>query len=104
MKARALGNAPKSAPESCHLFPTGHSPRRFNTRPHMYTQIPGGWAAQQYGGRIMLLLCFASWSAASILTPTNARHTYAIVAARVAVRGALTAGLVGCVGGAMSAR
>lgn len=52
-----------------------------------FKQIPGGWAAQQYGGRIMLLLCFASWSAASILTPTNARHTYAIVAARVAVGG-----------------
>ncbi|KAG2423950.1 hypothetical protein HXX76_014891 [Chlamydomonas incerta] len=49
------------------------------------SQIPGGWAAQQYGGRIMLVLCFASWSLASILTPTNARHTYAIVAARVAV-------------------
>ncbi|PNH07465.1 putative anion transporter 7 [Tetrabaena socialis] len=49
------------------------------------SQIPGGWAAQQYGGRIMLLLCFASWSAVSILTPTNARHTAAIVAARVCV-------------------
>ncbi|GLC38691.1 hypothetical protein PLESTB_000590700 [Pleodorina starrii] len=49
------------------------------------SQIPGGWAAQQYGGRVMLLLCFASWSAASILTPTNARHAWAIVFARVAV-------------------
>ncbi|GIL42012.1 hypothetical protein Vafri_82 [Volvox africanus] len=49
------------------------------------SQIPGGWAAQQYGGRIMLLLCFACWSAASILTPTNARHASAIILARVAV-------------------
>jgi ACS family sodium-dependent inorganic phosphate cotransporter len=33
----------------------------------------------------MLLLCFASWSAVSILTPTNARHTSTIVLARVLV-------------------
>ncbi len=49
------------------------------------SQIPGGWAAQQYGGRLMLLLCFASWSAASILTPTNGRQVFAIVIARVCV-------------------
>ncbi|KXZ44588.1 hypothetical protein GPECTOR_65g206 [Gonium pectorale] len=49
------------------------------------SQIPGGWAAQQYGGRIMLLLCFASWSLVSILTPTNARHTLAIIFARVCI-------------------
>ncbi|KAG2483091.1 hypothetical protein HYH03_018029 [Edaphochlamys debaryana] len=49
------------------------------------SQIPGGWAAQRYGGRIMLILCFASWSLISILTPTDARHTFAISMARVCV-------------------
>lgn len=49
------------------------------------SQIPGGWAAQRYGGRVMLILCFASWSAVSILTPTNAKNSMTIIIARVCI-------------------
>jgi hypothetical protein len=49
-------------------------------------QIPGGWAAQKYGGRAMLSLSFALWSLASLLTPGSAeRGTAGIVGARVCV-------------------
>ncbi len=48
-------------------------------------QIPGGWMAQLYGGRLMLIICFVLWSAVSIVTPTNARNTLTIVIARVCV-------------------
>eukprot|EP00887_Chlorella_sp_A99_P001216 scaffold14.g1216.t1 len=47
------------------------------------SQIPGGWAAQRYGGSRMLSLSFLAWSLASILTPASAANTRAIVAARV---------------------
>ncbi|KAI8475257.1 MAG: major facilitator superfamily domain-containing protein [Monoraphidium minutum] len=50
------------------------------------SQIPGGWAAQVYGGRIMLALSFALWSLASLLTPGSAEGGVGgIVAARVCV-------------------
>lgn len=49
------------------------------------SQIPGGWAAQLYGGRLMLIFCFASWSAVSILTPTSAKSVLGIVIARVSI-------------------
>lgn len=48
-------------------------------------QVPGGWAAQRWGGRIMLCISFALWSTASILTPATAQSTGAIMAARVCV-------------------
>jgi MFS family permease len=49
-------------------------------------QIPGGWAAQIYGGRIMLVISFALWSIASVLTPGSlAGGTRGVVAARVCV-------------------
>jgi ACS family sodium-dependent inorganic phosphate cotransporter len=48
-------------------------------------QIPGGWAAQRYGGRIVLLACFLLWSSVSLMTPTDARYTRPIVLARVGV-------------------
>lgn len=49
------------------------------------SQVPGGWAAQRYGGRIMLIVCFLSWSIVSILTPTNAANAKMIMFARVCV-------------------
>eukprot|EP00201_Polytomella_parva_P012059 CAMPEP_0175063374 /NCGR_PEP_ID=MMETSP0052_2-20121109/14717_1 /TAXON_ID=51329 ORGANISM="Polytomella parva, Strain SAG 63-3" /NCGR_SAMPLE_ID=MMETSP0052_2 /ASSEMBLY_ACC=CAM_ASM_000194 /LENGTH=503 /DNA_ID=CAMNT_0016329557 /DNA_START=233 /DNA_END=1745 /DNA_ORIENTATION=+ len=49
------------------------------------SQIPGGWAAQLYGGRIMLILCFLAWSTVSIFTPTDPTNTVGIVFARVLV-------------------
>ncbi|KIY99056.1 hypothetical protein MNEG_8907 [Monoraphidium neglectum] len=50
------------------------------------SQIPGGWAAQIYGGRIMLVISFALWSIASVLTPGSlAGGTRGVVAARVCV-------------------
>ena len=32
-------------------------------------QVPGGWAAQRWGGRAMLVASFVLWSTASLLTP-----------------------------------
>jgi len=49
------------------------------------SQVPGGAAAQRYGGRVMLLLSFALWSTVSVVTPTDARHAWVIVFARVAI-------------------
>jgi ACS family sodium-dependent inorganic phosphate cotransporter len=49
------------------------------------SQIPGGWAAQRFGGDGMLTLSFLAWSLASLLTPGSAACTRAIVAARVGV-------------------
>jgi ACS family sodium-dependent inorganic phosphate cotransporter len=48
-------------------------------------QIPGGWAAQIYGGRMMLIISFALWSLVSIFTPTSAKSIPAILVARVCV-------------------
>ncbi|KAG1674435.1 hypothetical protein FOA52_012963 [Chlamydomonas sp. UWO 241] len=49
------------------------------------SQVPGGWAAQKYGGRIMLAFSFALWSTVSMLTPTDASHVALIVPVRVAI-------------------
>lgn len=49
------------------------------------SQIPGGWAAQRYGGDIMLSVSFFLWSTASILTPGNANNVRATVLARLCV-------------------
>ncbi|MEW5304853.1 MAG: hypothetical protein WDW36_007434 [Sanguina aurantia] len=50
------------------------------------SQVPGGWAAQRYGGRITLTLCFLLWSLVSIFTPSDARgSTHGIIVARVCV-------------------
>ena len=48
-------------------------------------QVPGGWAAQKYGGRATLIVAFALWSTGSLLTPRSARSTRGITAARVLV-------------------
>ncbi|CAK0786033.1 hypothetical protein CVIRNUC_009246 [Coccomyxa viridis] len=49
------------------------------------SQVPGGWAAQKYGGRVTLIASFALWSAGSLLTPRSAASTRGIIAARVLV-------------------
>jgi ACS family sodium-dependent inorganic phosphate cotransporter len=49
------------------------------------SQIPGGWAAQRFGGDITLTMSFILWSLASILTPGNASNTHSIIVARVCV-------------------
>lgn len=49
------------------------------------SQVPGGWAAQRYGGNAMLSLSFAAWSLASLLTPASAASARAIMGARVCV-------------------
>jgi hypothetical protein len=51
----------------------------------VFVQIPGGWAAQRWGGRRTLIVSFLSWSLACLLTPGNAANVGLIVAARVAV-------------------
>jgi MFS family permease len=48
-------------------------------------QIPGGWAAQQHGGRLMLIISFASWSLACLCTPTSAQRVLPIILARICV-------------------
>lgn len=49
------------------------------------SQIPGGMAAQRYGGDIMLSISFALWATASLLTPGTAESVRAIVLARMCV-------------------
>ncbi len=53
--------------------------------PCLALQIPGGWMAQLYGGRRMLIICYFLWSLVSIFTPTDAKHVSGIVLARVCV-------------------
>lgn len=48
-------------------------------------QVPGGWAAQKYGGRLTLVVSFLLWSTGSLLTPRSAHSTRGIMAARVLV-------------------
>ena len=48
-------------------------------------QVPGGWAAQRWGGRNTLMLSFALWSTASILTPISSVSSAPIAVARMAV-------------------
>ena len=47
--------------------------------------MPGGWAAQKYGGRVTLTVSFLLWSTGSLLTPRSAHSTRGITAARVLV-------------------
>ena len=48
-------------------------------------KVPGGWAAQRWGGRRMLMVSFGLWSTASMLTPGSASSKSTILLARVAV-------------------
>ena len=68
-------------PTSAHFFEPFRSP----IPPLSPTQVPGGWAAQRYGGRITLIISFFLWSLVSMFTPTDARSTAAIMVARVAI-------------------
>jgi len=47
--------------------------------------VPGGWAAQRWGGRRTLMASFALWSTACLLTPGTAANVPATMVARVAV-------------------
>lgn len=49
------------------------------------SQIPGGIAAQRFGGEGVLVVCFGLWSVASLVTPGNARNTVALMCARFIV-------------------
>ena len=49
------------------------------------SQVPGGFLAQRFGGRITLIVSFLGWSAASFLTPTTATNALGMSAARVVV-------------------
>lgn len=62
---------------------TNHSSNQ--SRHAVCMQVPGGWAAQRWGGRRMLLVSFGLWSTASVLTPGSASSNSAIMLARVAV-------------------
>ncbi len=53
--------------------------------PRPTLQIPGGWAAQRYGGRIILMISFFLWSIVSLLTPSDAKSVVAIMTARVCI-------------------
>ena len=55
------------------------------TKPTFLTQVPGGWAAQRWGGRRTLMASFALWATACLLTPGTAANVAATAAARVAV-------------------
>ena len=43
------------------------------------SQVPGGIAAQRYGGDTVLTFCFMSWSLASLMTPGDARRTFLLI-------------------------
>lgn len=49
------------------------------------SQIPGGIAAQRYGGAKILTLSFLLWSTASILTPGSAENSSLMMIARIIV-------------------
>ncbi|PRW51088.1 putative anion transporter 5 [Chlorella sorokiniana] len=49
------------------------------------SQVPGGWAAQRYGGERVLSWSFALWSAVVLLTPGSAGNTKLMAAVRVGV-------------------
>jgi ACS family sodium-dependent inorganic phosphate cotransporter len=49
------------------------------------SQVPGGWAAQRFGGRRVLLFSFVLWSLTSALTPTEADSVTGLVIARLLV-------------------
>lgn len=48
-------------------------------------QIPGGWAAQRWGGRNTLALSFALWSTAVLVTPSSGKEVRLILCVRVLV-------------------
>ena len=50
-----------------------------------HVQVPGGWAAQRFGGGMTLALSFVAWPAAVWLTPTSGSHTGGLILARVGV-------------------
>lgn len=49
------------------------------------SQVPGGWAAQRFGGRRVLLMSFVLWSLTSALTPTETTAMVGTVVVRVIV-------------------
>mmetsp|Transcript_1443 Transcript_1443/g.4290 ORF Transcript_1443/g.4290 Transcript_1443/m.4290 type:complete len:472 (+) Transcript_1443:170-1585(+) len=49
------------------------------------SQVPGGWAAQRWGGRTTLALSFILWSTASLMTPVNSQRSAPVAVARVLV-------------------
>ncbi|KAL2641587.1 hypothetical protein R1flu_009174 [Riccia fluitans] len=49
------------------------------------SQVPGGWAAQRFGGRRVLLMSFILWSVTSALTPTDAENITGLIIARLLV-------------------
>ncbi|KAL2621517.1 hypothetical protein R1flu_001722 [Riccia fluitans] len=49
------------------------------------SQVPGGWAAQRFGGRRVLLVSFILWSVTSALTPTQAEDITGVIIARLLV-------------------
>ncbi|KAG6551061.1 hypothetical protein Mapa_007296 [Marchantia paleacea] len=49
------------------------------------SQVPGGWAAQRFGGRRVLLMSFILWSLTSALTPTRADNVTGLIIARLLV-------------------
>ncbi len=48
-------------------------------------QVPGGWAAQRFGGERVLSWSFTLWSAAVLLTPGSAGNARLMAAVRVGV-------------------
>ena len=50
---------------------------------HDCLQVPGGWAAQKFGGSITLPLAFVAWPAAVWMTPRDGQQTSQLVLARV---------------------
>ncbi|KAJ6671821.1 PHOSPHATE TRANSPORTER 46-RELATED [Salix viminalis] len=49
------------------------------------SQVPGGWAAQKYGGRKVLLLSFLLWSSTCFLIPLDPNRVVLLVVARLLV-------------------
>ena len=68
---------------TCPMTPIRHAHRQAMWLTCL--QVPGGWAAQLYGGRVTLIISFFLWSLVSMFTPTNAKNTHTIMAARVLI-------------------
>ncbi|XP_062025367.1 probable anion transporter 5 [Rosa rugosa] len=49
------------------------------------SQIPGGWAAQKFGGRSVLLISFVSWSLTYAFVPLDPKNVKTMVLARLLV-------------------
>jgi ACS family sodium-dependent inorganic phosphate cotransporter len=77
--------APSAASVNQHTCPIADQSRSWHPPCAFLMQIPGGWAAQQHGGRLMLIISFASWSVACLCTPTSAKRVLPIIIARVCV-------------------